>query len=98
MSATPASPAVLCDLTVCRSGELGEKLAVAQDQLRQADSDLDQVQGEKANKYKDLKLREQVIRGEGVRLWSGRVRAVEWVVCCVVYDASVKTTNTSHLL
>ena len=66
---------LLYDVTVstcCRSGELSEKLAVAQDQLRQADSDLDQVQGEKANKYKDLKQREQVIRGEGVR-------AVEWV-------------------
>ena len=46
-----------------RISELQDSLDRAQDQLRQTESDLDQVQGERADKLRDLKTKEKQRKG-----------------------------------
>ena len=46
-----------------RTSELQERLAAAQERLRQAESDLEELQGEKSAKYRELKKREETMKG-----------------------------------
>lgn len=46
-----------------RTSELQERLSIAQEQLRQAETDLEELQGEKSAKYRELKKREETIKG-----------------------------------
>ena len=46
-----------------RTSELQERLVVAQEQLRQAESDLEELHGEKSAKYRELKKREETMKG-----------------------------------
>ena len=46
-----------------RSGELQDKLDRYQEQLRQIEADLDEVQGERAEKLKELKTKEKERKG-----------------------------------
>ena len=45
-------------------GELQDQMDHAQEQLRQVESDLEEVQGERAAKLKELKQKEQQRKGE----------------------------------
>ena len=47
-----------------RSGELQDKLDRYQEQLRQIEADLDEVQGERAEKLKELKTKEKERKGK----------------------------------
>ena len=47
-----------------RSGELQDKLDRYQEQLRQIEADLDEVQGERAEKFKELKTKEKERKGK----------------------------------
>ena len=46
-----------------RTAELQERLSVVQEQLRQAETDLEELQGEKSAKYRELKKREETMKG-----------------------------------
>ena len=46
-----------------RTGEIQERLSVVQEQLRQAETDLEELQGEKSAKYRELKKREETMKG-----------------------------------
>lgn len=47
----------------CRISELQDQLATIQDQLHQVTSDLMHLHGERSDKYKELKKREESMRG-----------------------------------
>lgn len=51
-------------LLLHRMGELQDHMDHAQEQLRQVESDLEEVQGERAAKLKELKQKEQQRKGE----------------------------------
>ena len=46
-----------------RTAELQERLSMVQEQLRQAETDLEELQGEKSAKYRELKKREETMKG-----------------------------------
>ena len=50
-------------IPVYRTSELQERLSAAQERLRQAESDLEELQGEKSAKYRELKKREETMKG-----------------------------------
>lgn len=47
-----------------RTADLQERLSTVQEQLRQAETDLEELQGEKSAKYRELKKREETIKGQ----------------------------------
>ena len=49
---------------IFRTAELQDQLATVNEQIRQADSDIEETKGEKSQKYKDLKKRESDIAGK----------------------------------
>ena len=54
---------LLCIIVFPRTAELQERLSVVQEQLRQAETDLEELQGEKSAKYRELKKREETMKG-----------------------------------
>ena len=46
-----------------RTSELQERLATVQEHNRQADNDLEELQGERSSKYRELKKREEAMNG-----------------------------------
>ncbi len=49
---------------IARTKELQEKLSTLQDDIRQLDIDIEENQGEKNQKYKELKKREETMDGK----------------------------------
>ncbi len=52
-----------CCILYVRVNELHDQLAGIQDQLQQVSSDLTNLHGERSDKYKELKKREESMRG-----------------------------------
>ena len=49
--------------SVHRTTEIRERLTTAQDQLRQAESDLEELHGERSGRYKELKKKDETMKG-----------------------------------
>jgi len=56
-------PSLPSFLLACRTSELQERLATVQEHIRHVDSDLDELQGERSSKYRELKKREETMNG-----------------------------------
>ena len=48
---------------VHRTTEIRERLTTAQDQLRQAESDLEELHGKRSGRYKELKKKDETMKG-----------------------------------
>ena len=60
----PSLPSFLPpSLPPSRTSELQERLATVQEHNRQADNDLEELQGERSSKYRELKKREEAMNG-----------------------------------
>ena len=53
----------LTTLSLHRTTEIRERLTTAQDQLRQAESDLEELHGERSGRYKELKKKDETMKG-----------------------------------